>query len=96
MQSGAIKHLDAKYNINFRITGIRCVELDGENNSVDAFGKEEVVSLFVLLGIGIFTATLLMLFESLLIKVRKVKTPLTNVVNVLPASLENDENNVKI
>ncbi len=45
------------------------LDTDGQKGSFEAFGKEEVVSLFVALGIGIVAALMLMLLEKFLRKV---------------------------
>ncbi len=68
MQAGILRQIERKWKINLKITGTKCVETDGQSNVVEPIGKEEVVSLLTLMGIGFVTSVLLLCFELLLRK----------------------------
>ncbi len=63
-QTGVIEKLDKKWNINFKVTGSQCVvTTSGRDKDLIAFGKEEVVSLLVLLISAITLSLAVLVFE---------------------------------
>ncbi len=73
-QAGIAKKVEKKWKINPRVQGgpfTPCVETSGSKNAINAFGKEEVVSLFTLLTFGLSTALSILAMERLVNRERK-------------------------